>query len=67
MIFELAIALSALAAAYRLVVAMQRRANQLRLDAALQAAIAPQPLAAKYCCPMSDRECAEMMAERWQD
>ncbi len=64
---DLVIALSALGAAYRLIVAMQRRANQLRLDAALQAAIAPQPLAAKYCCPMSDQEARELMAERWQD
>ncbi len=67
MILEMLISLSALAAAYRLIVAMQRRANQLRLDAALQAAIAPQPLAAKYCCLMSDQEARELMAERWQD
>ncbi len=62
---DLVIALSCFAAAYRLIVAMRRRSNQLRLDAALKAAIAPQPLAAKYCCPMSDREIAEMNAARW--
>ncbi len=65
MILEMLISISALAAAYRLIVATRRRANQLRLDAALQAAIAPQPLAAKYCCPMSDQEIAEMNAARW--
>jgi hypothetical protein len=65
MILEMLISISALAAAYRLIVAMRRRANQLRLDAALRAAIAPQPLAAKYCCPMSDQEIAEMNAARW--
>lgn len=67
MILEMLISISALAAAYRLIVAMRRRANQLRLEAALRAAIAPQPLAAKYCCPMSDAEAKELMAERWQD
>ncbi len=67
MILEAIISISALVAAYRLIVATRRRANQLRLDAALQAAIAPQPLAAKYCCPMSDQEARELMAERWQD
>ncbi len=65
MILEAIISISALAAAYRLVVATRRRSNQLRLDAALKAALAPQPLKAKYACVMSADEIETMNKGRW--
>jgi hypothetical protein len=62
---DLVIALSCFAAAYRLIVAMRRHAQQKRLQAALDAALAPQPLKAKYACVMSADEMETMNKGRW--
>ncbi len=64
-LLELIISLSCFAAAYRLIVAMRRHANHKRLQAALDAALAPQPLRAKYICPMSEDEMETMNKGRW--
>lgn len=44
---------------------IHRAERRRALEARLEAIIAPQPLSAKYLCPMSDEERRELEKGRW--
>ena len=67
MILDTVIALALIALAVKLVHDGRLHAQQLAAGKALDRALAPEPLTAKYFCAMSDEEAHELSVGRWQD
>ena len=67
MILDTVIALAVIALAVKLVQDGRRHAQQIAAGKALDRALAPEPLKAKYACAMSDDEIHELSIGRWQD
>lgn len=65
MILDASIFAVVIASAFALIRGKRRHAQHRALEAALNRALAPQPLTAKYFCLMSDDEVKTMNTSRW--
>ena len=65
MILDTVIALAVIALAVKLVHDGRRHPQQIRTQAALDRALAPEPLTAKYSCLMTEDEAEYLNAARW--
>ena len=67
MILDALIAAAVIALAVKLVIDGRHHLQQIAASKALDRALAPEPIAAKYACAMSDEEAHELSVGRWQD
>ena len=65
MILDTLIALAVIALAVKLVHDGRRHAQQIAAGKALDRALAPEPLKAKYACLMTEDEAEYLNAARW--